>query len=207
VFTRILPAIIAGSQEELDGMLTRLAGNVEWVMLDFMDGTFVASKALMFDIKLKQGLRYEAHLMMKKPLDYLPKLRNKVEAVIIHVESDDFPDAVKKARSLGFEVAAAINPGTPIEKLEPHLKNLDRVLVMTVVPGQYGAPFVEDTLKTVKRLRKLSPDMPIEVDGAMNPENAMKAKVAGANIFASGSFLMKSADLPASLKALGEAVK
>ncbi len=188
-------------------MLTRLKGNVEWVMLDFMDGSFVASKALMFDLKLPKGLRYEAHLMVKNPHEFLEKLRGRVEAVIIHVESEDFPQAVKKARDMGFEVAAAINPGTPLEKLEPHLKELDRVLVMTVVPGQYGAPFVPNTLETVKKLRKAAPKLPIEVDGAMNPENARKARVAGATIFASGSYLMKSADLPASVKTLLEAVK
>jgi len=204
---RVLPAIIAGNQKELDGMLTRLKGNVEWVMLDFMDGSFVASKALMFDLKLPKGLRYEAHLMVKNPHEFLEKLRGRVEAVIIHVESEDFPQAVKKARDMGFEVAAAINPGTPLEKLEPHLKELDRVLVMTVVPGQYGAPFVPNTLETVKKLRKAAPKLPIEVDGAMNPENARKARVAGATIFASGSYLMKSADLPASVKTLLEAVK
>lgn len=207
VYTRVLPAIIAGSQEELDGMLTHLAGNVEWVMLDFMDGAFVASKALMFDIKLRKGLHYEAHLMVKKPLDHLANLKGKVEAVIIHVESDDFPEAMKKARSLGFEVAAAINPGTPLKRLEPHLKDLDRVLVMTVVPGQYGAPFVTEALETVKKIRRVAPRLPIEVDGAMNPENAKKAKAAGANIFASGSYIMKSGDIPATVKTLREALE
>jgi ribulose-phosphate 3-epimerase len=207
VFTRVLPAIIAGNQEELDGMLRRLRGNVEWVMLDFMDGSFVASTALMFDVRLQKGLRYEAHLMVKRPLDHLEKLKGKAEAVIIHVESDDFPQALRKAKELGFEVSAAINPGTPIEKLEPRLKELDRVLVMTVEPGRYGAPFVPGALETVKRLRKLAPDLPIEVDGAMNPENAKKARAVGANIFASGSYLMKSEDLPAAIKALEEAVE
>jgi len=207
VFTRVLPAIIAGNQEELDDMLKKLKGNVEWVMLDFMDGNFVASKALMFDIKLAPGLRYEAHLMVKRPSEYLKKLKGKVESVILHVESDGFHEAIHEARSLGFEVAAAINPGTPFDKLEKHLGELDRVLVMTVVPGQYGAPFVEDALNTVKKLRRLAPKLPIEVDGAMNTENAKKAKAAGANIFASGSFLIKSADLPAAFKALNEAVK
>ncbi|MCX6650007.1 MAG: ribulose-phosphate 3-epimerase [Candidatus Bathyarchaeota archaeon] len=207
MFTRVLPAIIAGNQEDLDDMLRRLKGNVEWVMLDFMDGSFVASTALMFDVRLQKGLRYEAHLMVKKPLDHLPKLKGKVETVIIHVESDDFPQAIKKARSLGFEVAAAINPGTPLEKLEPSLKELDRVLVMTVEPGRYGAPFVPGALETVKKLRKIAPALPIEVDGAMNPENAKKARAAGANIFASGSYLMKSSDLPAAIRTLQEAVK
>jgi ribulose-phosphate 3-epimerase len=204
--TRILPAIIASTQEELDEMFTRLEGKVEWVMLDLMDGAFVSTKALMFPLRLRKGLRYEAHLMVKKPLDFLPALKGKVEAVIIHVESDNFLEALTKARSLGFEVAAAINPGTPLQKLEPHLKEIDRVLVMTVEPGRYGAPFVPAALETVKELKKTAPRLPVEVDGAMNPENAKKARIAGATIFASGSYLMKSSDLKAALKTLNEAV-
>jgi len=207
VFTRVLPAIIAGTQEELDAMLNRLKGNVEWVMLDLMDGLFVPSTALMFDMRLPKGLRYEAHLMVKRPADLLPKLKGKVESVIIHVESEGFEDALRKARGMGFEVAAAINPRTPTEEIERHLKTLDRVLVMTVEPGRYGAPFVADALEKVRRLRSLSPRLPIEVDGAMNPENARRAREAGANIFASGSYLMKSDDLRKALRALGEAVK
>lgn len=204
--TRILPAIIASTQEELDGMFTRLEGKVEWVMLDLMDGAFVSTKALMFPFRLRKGLRYEAHLMVKRPLDYLPALKGIVEAVIIHVESDNFHKALTKARSLGFEVAAAINPGTSLQKLEPHLKEIDRVLVMTVEPGRYGAPFVPATLETVKKLKVTAPSLPVEVDGAMNPENARKARVAGATIFASGSYLMKSSDLKAALKTLKEAI-
>jgi ribulose-phosphate 3-epimerase len=207
MFTRVLPAVIAGSQEELDGMLLRLLGNIEWVMLDFMDGRFVPSTSLMFDIKLKMGLRYEAHLMVKDPLRQLERLQEKVETVIIQVESDGFPEALSKARALGFEVSAAINPGTPIAELEAHISELDRVLVMTVEPGRYGAPFVHVALETVKRLRKLAPELPIEVDGAMNPENARRARMAGANIFASGSYLMKSDDFRVALKTLEDAVK
>jgi ribulose-phosphate 3-epimerase len=207
MFTRVLPAIIAGNQEELDAMLGRLLGNVEWVMLDFMDGRFVASRALMFDLKLPKGLRYEAHLMVKTPMCNLEELRGKVESVIIHVESDAFSEVLSSARSLGYEVAAAINPGTPTNLLEEHLKELDRVLVMTVEPGRYGAPFVPRALETVKYLRRLAPQLPIEVDGAMNPENARKAKEAGANIFASGSYIMKSPDIKGAIMALEAAVR
>lgn len=188
-------------------MLSRLEGNVEWVMLDLMDGAFVATKALLFPLRLRKGLRYEAHLMVKNPLNYLSGLKGKVETVIIHVESEDFNDALIKARSLGFEVAAAINPGTPLEKLEPHLNELDRILVMTVEPGRYGAPFVPAALETVKKLKRLAPKLPIEVDGAMNPENAGKAREAGATIFASGSYLMKAPDLKAAIRNLESAVR
>ena len=207
VFTRVLPAIIAGSQDELNPMLNLLLGKVEWVMLDFMDGRFVQSRALMFDVRLPKGLRYEAHLMVKEPLRSLEELRGKVETAIIHVESDRFGDALKMARKLGYEVSAAINPGTPTNTIEEHLDELDRVLVMTVEPGRYGAPFVPAALETVKRLRGLASDLPIEVDGAMNPENAKKARDAGANIFASGSYLMKSHDFKGALKTLEAVVK
>ncbi len=175
-------------------------------MLDFMDGKFVPSTALMFDVKLPKGPHYEAHLMVKEPINPLKMLRGKVESVSIHVESNGFNESLYIARKLGYEVAAAINPGTPIEKIEKSLGKLDRVLVMTVEPGKYGAPFVPEALEKVKYLRMLAPTLPIEVDGAMNPENARKAKEAGANIFASGSYLMRSTDLISAIKELKAAV-
>lgn len=202
---RVLPALIANSQEELDGMLSRLAGKVEWVMLDYMDGRFVASKSLMFDTRLTPGLKYEAHLMVENPFDYLNRLRGRVQVVIIHIESDDFEKTVAEARVLGLEVAIAINPKTRIDELKPYLKKVDRVLVMTVEPGRYGAPFVIEALEKVKRLKKLAPNLPIEVDGAMNPENVKKAWEVGATIFASGSYIMKSPDIQKALKTLIEA--
>lgn len=207
MFTRVLPAIIAGTQDELDAMLGRLRGEVEWVMLDLMDGVFVPSTSLMFDMCLPRGLRYEAHLMVRNPKEYLPRLKGKIESVTIHVESEGFDESLKMAKAAGFEVAAAINPHTATIEITRHIKTVDRALVMTVEPGRYGAPFVADALEKVRRLRSLAPRLPIEVDGAMNPENARRAREAGANIFASGSYLMKSDDLQKALKTLEEAVK
>jgi ribulose-phosphate 3-epimerase len=160
----------------------------------------------MFDVKLPRGLHYEAHLMMKEPINNLRTLWGKVESVIIHVESNSFNESLNMARKIGYEVVAAINPATPVKKLEECLGKIDRALVMTVEPGKYGAPFVPEALEKVKYLRRLAPTLPIEVDGAMNPENARKAKEAGANIFASGSYLMKSNDLMSAIKALEAAV-
>lgn len=205
MFIRVLPAIIANSQEELDEMLSRINGKLEWVMLDYMDGRFVASKSLMFDTRLKSGLKYEAHLMVENPSDYLNRLRGRAQVVIIHIESEGFDKAVTEAGTLGFEVVIAINPGTGLDELEPYLNKVDRVLVMTVEPGRYGSQFVIEALEKVKRLRELVPNLPIEVDGAMNPENVRKAREAGANIFASGSYLMKSSDIQKALKTLIEA--
>ena len=77
---------------------------------------------------------------------------------------------------------------------------------MTVQPGQYGSKFLPSTLDKVKKLRELYADLSIEVDGGMNPDTAQQAKKAGANIFASGSYIMKSGDIGAAIRRLQEAV-
>jgi ribulose-phosphate 3-epimerase len=43
------------------------------------------------------------------------------------------------------------------------------------------------TLDKIKRLRKLYPDIEIEVDGNVSFENAVKMREAGADIFVAGS--------------------
>ena len=50
----IVPAIIANSQKELDALLDKVKGLVERVQLDLMDGKFVPTTSLMFDLKLKK---------------------------------------------------------------------------------------------------------------------------------------------------------
>jgi ribulose-phosphate 3-epimerase len=203
---RILPAVIAQTQEELDHLLSRIEGLFDWVMLDFMDGVFVPTSSLQFDFKLPRSFKYEAHLMVNQPKGYLLRLKNCVETVILHVESKGFKTTLKEARLLGFEVSAAINPSTKLSKILAHISELDRILVMTVEPGQYGAPFVPISLKKVREIRNVAPNIPIEVDGAMNPETIKLAKDAGASIFASGSYLIKSPDISKAKRTLVSAI-
>ena len=205
--TVIVPAIIAETQNELDQMLSKVQGKAERVMLDFMDGIFVPSKSLDFDIELPEGIDYEAHLMVHNPLNLIEKLKDKVRIIQLQVESlKNIKNAVNRVKNLGFNVYLALNPDTPITTVEPHLKSIDGVLIMTVQPGQYGSKFLPSTLDKVKKLRELYADLSIEVDGGMNPDTAQQAKKAGANIFASGSYIMKSGDIGAAIRRLQEAV-
>jgi ribulose-phosphate 3-epimerase len=187
-----MPAIIAGNQGELDEMFHRLSGIFEWVHLDFMDGVFVPAKSLTFIPMLPKGFSYEAHLMVENPSPWLTSLRRKLESITFHIESSGFAEALTNAKKLGYDVGVALNPSTPLSRMRPYLDFLDRVLVMTVEPGKYGAPFVPSALEKIRELHSENPNLPIEVDGAMNPENARKAREAGASIFASGSYIMRS---------------
>jgi ribulose-phosphate 3-epimerase len=203
----IVPAVIAGDQNELGELLSRLRGVANRVMLDFMDGEFVSGTSLQFDLHLPEGFSYEAHLMVRRPLSYLARLAGRVETIILHIETlDDVGRAIVSTRRAGFKVMLAISPGTPVEFVAPYLREIDGVLVMTVEPGKYGADFLPWTLDKVRTLKVMDGHVTIEVDGGMNPDNARAARKAGANIFASGSYIIRSQDIGRAFRELEEAI-
>jgi ribulose-phosphate 3-epimerase len=200
----IVPAIIAQSQGELESLLGRLRGKVHRVMLDIMDREFVDNTSLDFDFELLECFEYEAHLMVVNPLERIGGLVGKVDFIILHMETlEDVMAAIECVKNLELKVVLALNPETSVDKVEPYLKEVDGILVMTVAPGRYGGRFLPETLVKCCMIRKMHGTIPIEVDGGMNPENARAAREAGANIIASGSFIMKSEDVVHSLRLLG----
>jgi ribulose-phosphate 3-epimerase len=200
--------VIAETQSELDLMLARLLGNVDRVMLDIMDGRFVANTSLDFEYQLPSSLEYEAHLMVENPSGYMESLVGRVGWAILHVETLKDPEAeIRYFKDNGFKVSLAANPGTPLEEIIPHLDMLDGVLVLTVNPGQHGAEFKPETLEKIKRLRGLGVTLPIEVDGGVNPDTILGIRDAGANVFACGSYLMKFDDVAKGIQSLSEALR
>jgi ribulose-phosphate 3-epimerase len=191
---RVLPALIAQSQEELDQMLEQIpfANNI---MLDLMDGEFVGAKSLCFKMALPNGSRYQLHVMAINPMKIINSLPHQVDTVILHAETlDDIEAAIVKTKEKGLGVFVALNPETHISIIEPHITRLDGVLIMSVHPGQYGAKFLPDQLNKVRKLREMSNEINIEVDGGMTDKTIGLAIAAGANMIASGSFIMKSPD-------------
>ncbi|MCW3991555.1 MAG: ribulose-phosphate 3-epimerase [Candidatus Bathyarchaeota archaeon] len=205
--TLIVPAIIAKTQRELEGMLCRVSGNARRIMLDVMDGEFVPGNSLNFDFKLSSGLEYEAHLMVEGPLDWVREKADDVDIAIMQVETlENIKAAVDYVKGRGLRVTLALNPETELDAVLPYLREVHGILIMTVSPGRYGGQFLPETLEKVRRLREIDGAIPIEVDGGMNPENARLARDAGANTFASGSYILKSGDTEKAIKELKDAV-
>ena len=193
--TEVLPAIMAGGQGQLDGRLDRVTGFAGHIMLDVMDGVFVPGRSLDFDYTLPTGPRYQAHLMVEDPLRRISRLVGEADTAIIHVEAvEDVPEAISVTGDHGLGTFLAINPDTPVEAVAPYLSRLDGVLVMTVQPGRYGSPFLPWCLVKVEALRAMDGELVIEVDGGMNPETAAMAVEMGADMVASGSYIMASDD-------------
>ena len=167
----------------------------ENIMLDLMDGKFVAASSLDFPMKLPEGPRYQLHIMAVDPLERIKKLPPEIDTIILHAETlEDIGEAVEEAEKHNLHLFIALNPDTPVVSLDEYLDVLDGVLIMSVNPGQYGAQFLPDQLAKVRWLRGKAAKLNVEVDGGMTDKTIGLAIAAGANMIASGSFIMKSKD-------------
>jgi len=203
----IIPAIIARNFEELQEKVKKAEPYVDWVQLDVMDGQFVENSTWNKPADLKKletKVKLEAHLMIKNPEGYLDKwIKSGVKRIIIHFESTTHPgEIIEKIKKAGLGVGLAINPETPIEKVDDFIDQLDLVLVMTVFPGRGGQLLIEETLDKIKKLREKYKNVNIEVDGGINMETAPKVIQAGANLLASGTAIFNSKDIEKTIQAL-----
>ena len=205
----IIPAVIAKSQKELDGIFSKIKDSACLLQLDIMDSKFVPNSSLDFDFKLPQKkYKFEAHLMVEYPEKWVDENWEKVDIIIAHFESVKNPGKIiESVRKKEKKVAFALNPETDVEQIKKYLDDIDQVLIMTVHPGFYGSKFLPKTLNKVRWLRELRPDLDIEVDGGIKPGTIEEVSKAGANLFVSGSFIINSADIKESIKILENKIK
>jgi ribulose-phosphate 3-epimerase len=199
----IVPAVIAKDQEALNAILQKISDNVGLVQLDVMDGKFVPNQSLDFDFELDGKYKYEAHLMVKAPDFWIETYGNRIDTIIAHYEATPNPEkTIRIIKNLGKKAALALNPETGIEQVMDYLNDLDQVLIMTVHPGFYGSPFLPKVMDKIAQLRQLRPELDVEVDGGINPETIVLTNEAGANMFVSGSYLVKADNMEERVKLL-----
>lgn len=207
----IIPAILVKTREELLEKIMAIEPYAERVHLDIADGIFVPNMTILgleeietFDTDLK----LEVHLMVSKPENHITRwLETLTDKFIFHIEAtskaQEVIDAVKEADKM---VGVALNPTTPVSKIEPFIDQVDFVHFMTVEPGFYGSGFEESVVEKIKDFHYYYPDKPIEVDGGVTPETAPILVDAGASLLVVGSYIFESKDLVKSIEKLKEAI-
>ncbi|PIR97552.1 MAG: hypothetical protein COT91_00800 [Candidatus Doudnabacteria bacterium CG10_big_fil_rev_8_21_14_0_10_41_10] len=192
--TEIIPSILVKNENEFDKRYRVVSQHAKTAQLDVLDNSFLPYSSF-HDVEyiatLKPKINIEVHFMINNVAGELPKWNYSwVSKIIFHIEAT--PNAeilIETIKSMGKKVGIAINPETSVLQIQPYIKKVNTVLVMTVHPGRNGAPFVPETLEKVKEIRNENPKVNIEVDGGMNLENVKSAKDAGANLFVVGSYL------------------
>jgi len=214
----IAPSLLAANFGRLASETKRVErAGADRLHLDIMDGHFVPN--ISFGPEVVRVLRpltkmfLEAHLMCSKPEILLePFAKLGIDLVTIHVElGERVTPLLWKIRSLGRQVGLAINPPTAISMVQPYLKQIDLLLIMTVNPGFGGQPFIAETLPKIqqvaawRRERQLS--YRIEVDGGINFATAAECARAGADTFVSGTGLFGQRNLRAAMRKMNLIVR
>jgi ribulose-phosphate 3-epimerase len=204
----IIPAVIAKSQDELEKNILKVKDYVELIQLDFMDGNFVPNHSIDFDFELPESdCVYEAHLMVCDPIKWIKRYHDKVDMILTHFESCEDPsEVIKFVRSKNKTIGFVLNPETPVKAIEDYLDDLDQVLIMTVNPGFYSSPFLPEMLDKISELRKLKPNLDIEVDGGITDKTISLVNKAGANMFVSGSYIVKANNVLKAVKNLNDKI-
>ena len=206
--TRILPSLMAKSQQELDADLKKLKGIVKELHIDVVDGKFAPNKTFQFEFKLTNNFSYNAHLMVNEPQKWIKKHADKVQTIIFHPEVVDNPELIIKIiKTKHKKVGLALKPETRVKLVEKYLKQIDYLLILTVHPGFYGAKFLSAPLQKISKAKQINPKLKVIVDGGMNPKIIGKVVRAGADLFVSGSYTTKAEHPLERIKTLEKEIK
>lgn len=211
--TEIVPAILDKTAEDFRKHIEQLKASQGfqegWVHIDFADNKFVPNQTIEPEVisEYPTDLKKEAHLMVDHPLEWIEKLKDAgFDRVVFHFESQDKPEEVVNAvKKAGMEVGIALKPDTSIDSLETLKDKIDQVLVMGIVPGFQGQPFIPETLDKIKNLKSKNWPIKISTDGAVRDTNAKSLIDAGVDQLVCGSFLLQG-NIDENLEKLWEAI-
>lgn len=195
----------------------------DWLHVDVMDGHFVPNLTLgppvVEAIAKVAKAPLDVHLMIEEPLRYAKEYAKAGAHVLtFHAEVAEGPgtgwkrpsarDIAAGFRAAGVpKVGVALNPDTPLSRVEPMLEFVDLVLVMSVFPGFGGQKFMPAVLDKTRGLRALGYRGYVEMDGGLNATTLPQCAAAGADALVAGSAIFGAADMRATIAAFRAAAR
>jgi len=204
---KISPSILSADFANLESDIKKVEeAGAPYLHIDVMDGHFVPNitfgPAMVSAIKRVTGIVLDVHLMIENPEKYVTAfLEAGADIVTVHLECKPDIDYIhSEVKKYGKKLGITINPGTPVSELEPYISKADMVLIMSVNPGFGAQSFIESCFEKISDVRKMAPEIDIEVDGGIKLDNVKKVVDAGANIIVAGSAIFGAEDITEAAK-------
>jgi ribulose-phosphate 3-epimerase len=192
------------------------------VHIDVMDGCFCPMLTVgpAYVKGLKTPLLKDVHLMIREPLDKLESYAKAgADLLTVHLEAAvHIHRVLQRMETLenanrpgeGIVRGLALDPGTPLEWLEPLLEEVDVVTLLGIDPGWGGQKFAPATLDRVARTKEMiaaaGREILVCVDGGVTKDNIADIAASGADLAVTGSAVFDGKDAEANARFMLAAV-
>lgn len=199
----IVPAVLRKTWEGIQEDWVKIQDISDHIQIDVTDGIF-AGEGTYREIrefkKLPKSEKIELHMMVHTPANFVDDIIDLNPArCIFHLEAfagtGDIEFVYAKLRQdTTSELALAINPESPNERLNEHLKLINYVLFMGYNPGYANQPIVPFVYKKIRQFHDEHPLVPIAVDGHVASNTIEPYVKAGARILCANTSIFGSGD-------------
>ncbi len=181
-------------------------GGIDSFHIDIMDGRYVPNYAMSLNdmsyIASVTDKPLDVHLMVEHPnnnIDLFLRNLRQGDTIYIHPEAEYHPSTtLQSIINAGMIPGIAINPGTSVETVIEMLRIVEKVLVMSVNPGNAGQMYLPYVGKKITKLLSIKEDMGFEIywDGACSADKILEYAPKGVRGFVLGTTLLFGKDRP-----------
>jgi len=159
---------------------------------------------------MKTNLLKDVHLLIEEPEKHIANFAKAGSDIITFCV--EYTANIGKTLSLIDDAeqdilrGVSLNPDTSLETIQPHLDQIDIVLLLAVGPETGKESFLHLIPEKIKTLRAWKPDLLIFIDGSVKQDNIGEIAEMGSDFIVTGSAVFNGQDASANIEAMQQAI-